>query len=150
MKTELTKTCEKALFNTFNKLGHLITFECQIGFAYGTSEKVDAILYRTSEHDITCFEIKVSEKDFNSKNKLSFMGNRNYYVMPINLYLKLKDKLEKIYNESGTGTYVVYDNWLVECKIRCKKQELRYDKEILLASMVRSRWNKTNLELVKK
>lgn len=52
---------------------------------------------------VTCYEIKISLSDFKSKNGHNFVGNRNYYVIPSYLYLKIKDLVpEKI------GVIVVY------------------------------------------
>ena len=38
----------------------------------------------------TCIEIKISKADFRSKNGHNFVGNLNYYVMPIELWRELK------------------------------------------------------------
>lgn len=39
----------------------------------------------------TCFEVKISKSDFKSKNGHNFVGNLNYYVIPKELYAKVKD-----------------------------------------------------------
>lgn len=39
----------------------------------------------------SCFEIKISKSDFESPNGHNFVGNRNYYVVPKELYLSIKD-----------------------------------------------------------
>lgn len=42
---------------------------------------------------ISCYEIKVSKSDFHSSNGHNFVGNANYYVMPKELYLQVKDEI---------------------------------------------------------
>jgi len=39
----------------------------------------------------TCFEIKISKSDFKSHNGHNFVGNRNYYVIPKELYKQIVD-----------------------------------------------------------
>lgn len=39
------------------------------------------------------FEIKVTARDFKSKNGHNFKGNLNYYVMPRSLFLEVKDSI---------------------------------------------------------
>lgn len=39
----------------------------------------------------TCFEMKITKSDFKSKNGHNFVGNRNYYVIPKNIYPKVKE-----------------------------------------------------------
>ena len=162
MKTILTKEIEKRLFKDFEKLGQSLVLECQIGFFGGEGDKVDAISYNSSKKEITCFEIKVSVSDFHSKAKLSFYGNRNYYVLTEDVYEKVKDEiphdigvyvyknkhLKKVAwcNEEDKDIQIGDSLTLVKS---CRKRDCHYDKEILLACMVRSRVNKTNLEIIK-
>lgn len=162
MKTELTKEIEKKLFIEFEHLGQPLVLECQIGFTGGERDRVDAISYNSSKKEITCFEIKVDVADFHSKAKLSFVGNRNYYVLTEEVYEKVKDEIPH-----DIGVYVYKPKhferawWYTEepkmieigsdLKLAksCRKRDCHYDKEILLACMVRSRINKTNLEIIK-
>jgi len=41
--------------------------------------------------NVYCYEIKVTKADFMSKNGHNFVGNYNYYVIPLNLYHEVKD-----------------------------------------------------------
>ena len=162
MKTELTKEIEKRLFCDFETLGQYLVLECQIGFYGGDLDRVDAISYNSSKKEITCFEIKVSVVDFYSKAKLSFVGNRNYYVLTEDVYEKVKDEipygigvyvykpkhLEKVVWCSEEDKYIQVGDSLTLVK-SCRKRDCHYDKEILLACMIRSRLNKTNLEIIK-
>lgn len=101
------------------------------------------------QREVYCYEIKQSVQDFHSKNKLSFFGNKNYFVMTYELYSKVE---KEIYNNfPDVGVYVpikqieygdkdyeydVYDQLL--CIKQARRQELKADKEVILSSMLRS------------
>ncbi|MBO0473261.1 hypothetical protein JZO86_06045 [Enterococcus ureasiticus] len=91
-KTEKTKQIELALWREKNIQGTFGCFEVTIGW-FGT-EIVDFITYKTNG-EFRCYEIKVSKADFKSNAKLSFHGDFNYYVMPIELYEELKNEARK-------------------------------------------------------
>lgn len=157
MKTETTKQLETLLENHFNNRNEFYVFECTLGW-YG-SEIVDCVMYNC-DRQVYCYEIKQSVQDFHSKNKLSFFGNKNYFVMPYELYEKVKkeipneigvyvaiEKLEKkskeevnefgikrtyLWTEPINGLKTLY------CIKAAKKQELKADKEVILSSMLRS------------
>lgn len=146
MKTQITKNLEKLLEKRFNPRNDFYVFECTYGW-YG-KEIVDCIMYNC-QREIHCFEIKQSLQDFHSKNKLSFFGNKNYFVMPYELYKKVEKEIYNNYPdvgvlvpikqiESGDKDYVydVYDQlkWVKQAN-RC---ELKADKEVILSSMLRS------------
>lgn len=55
---------------------------------------------------IICFEIKISKEDFKSPNGHNFVGNLNYYVMPVALYPNVADLIPEdigciVYYPSG-------------------------------------------------
>ena len=150
MKTETTRKLEKLLASKFNSRNDFYVFECTLGW-YG-HEIVDCISYNC-QREITCYEIKQSVSDFRSKNAVSFVGDKNYYVMPYDLYLKVKDEIPL-----GIGVYVActrtqkceqtatgreysmeINNGFDElfCIMPSKKRMLRADKEIILSSMLR-------------
>lgn len=43
--------------------------------------------------DFYCYEVKSSVEDFHSKNGHNFLGDYNYYVMPEEVYEKVKDEI---------------------------------------------------------
>ena len=43
--------------------------------------------------DFYCYEVKSSVEDFHSKNGHNFIGDFNYYVMPEDVYEKVKDEI---------------------------------------------------------
>lgn len=157
METERTKKLEELLANHFNNRNDFYVFECTIGW-YG-SEIVDCIMYNC-QRETYCYEIKQSVQDFHSKNKLTFIGNKNYFVMPYSLYEKVKneipteigvlvaiDRIEPkeetsvdIYGIKKTTYYTEPIDGLKKlyCIKPARKQELKADKEVILSSMLRS------------
>jgi len=101
-------------------------FEVTIGWS--GKERVDYITYDT-KGIWRCYEVKVSLSDFRSKAKKTFCGHYNYYVMPSELFEKVKDEIP-----SHIGVYV-NGNHSVK---RAKKQELSVDEQVLKDSMIRS------------
>lgn len=153
-KTSLTKMCESALWKENARMGVFGCFEVSIGWE--AREIVDFITYKTN-NEFRCYEVKVSKSDFHSKAKLSFVGDYNYYVMPISLYKELrleaqkkveKDGLFKGDSENifdirlknqGIGLFVVSEKGLLVNKISAKKKNVSHGmKSTLLESMVRS------------
>ena len=157
MKTERTKRLEELLRTKFNSRNDFYVFEFTIGW-YG-SEIVDCIKYNC-QREITCYEIKQSKQDFHSKNKLTFIGHKNYFVMPYSLYEEVKNEIPL-----GIGVYVAIDkleerqreeindfgikntySWVepvdglkeLYCIKPAKSQDLKADKEVILSSMLRS------------
>lgn len=157
MKTETTKKLEELLANRFNRRNDFYVFECTIGWC--GKEIVDCIMYNC-QREIYCYEIKQSKQDFHSKNKLTFIGNKNYFVMPYKLYQEVKNEIpseigvfvaidrleikeeEEIYNFGikKTKSWAEPVDGLKElyCIKSARKQELKADKEVILSSMLRS------------
>lgn len=157
MKTETTKQLERLLENKFNKRSEFYVFECTIG--WNGNEIVDCIMYNCNR-ETYCYEIKQSVQDFHGKNKLTFIGNKNYFVMPYHLYVKVKNEIPKeigVYvaiekmEEKEEETADIFGNkwtkrWAepldglkeLYCIKPARKQELKADKEVILSSMLRS------------
>ena len=146
MKTQVTRKLEKLLSKKFDNRSEFYVFECTYGW-YG-KEIVDCIMYNC-QREVYCYEIKQSLQDFHSKNKLSFFGNKNYFVMPYELYEKVKNEIYNNFPNIGVYvpiktpnygdkdyTYDIYDQLV--CIKRAIKQELKADKEVILSSMLRS------------
>lgn len=124
-KTEETTNLEEMIMDHTLKLGVFGCLEVTIGF--GGNERVDYMTMDT-KGIFRCYEIKVSKSDFNSNAKHSFVGNFNYYVMPIELYEEVKNEIPK---EIGVYTY-----GRVVKKPKCVN--LKVDKSILKDSLIRS------------
>ena len=157
MKTETTRKLEQLLANRFNKRNEFYVFECTIG--WGGKEIVDCIMYNC-QRETYCYEIKQSKQDFHSKNRLTFIGNKNYFVMPYKLYKEIKnevppeigilvaiDRVEPkeeqqidLFGNKRTKYFTEPIDGLKElyCIKPAKRQELKADKEVILSSMLRS------------
>ena len=75
----------------------------EVTFDYGTLNqvRVDYMRFKPVNNtvsgiekgDFYCYEIKSSVEDFHSKNGHNFIGDFNYYVMPLEVYEKIKDEI---------------------------------------------------------
>ena len=54
------------------------------------SRQIERVVF---EPLFTCFEIKISKEDFKSTHGHNFVGNLNYYVMPVTLYKQIKGEI---------------------------------------------------------
>ncbi|MEI3530660.1 MAG: hypothetical protein V8Q75_06365 [Bacilli bacterium] len=146
MKTARTLKLEELLEKKFNDRNEFYVFECTLGW-YG-SEIVDCVMYNC-QREVYCYEIKQSKQDFHSNCKLSFFGNKNYFVMPYELYKEVSNEIYVNYPNVGVlvpiktpspgeqeYVYDVYDQLL--CIKNARKQDLMADKEVILSSMLRS------------
>lgn len=124
-KTELTTQLERQIYAATNKQGVFGCFEVTIGW-FG-NERVDYMTYDT-KGVWRCYEIKVSVADFRSKAKKTFCGHFNYYVMPGDLYEKVKDEIPHEIGVYVNGASVK----------RAKKLVPSVDIQILKDSMIRS------------
>ena len=128
-KNELTHKLENQLWKHTKKRGTFGCFEVTIGWR--GKERVDYLTYDTKDI-FRCYEVKVSKSDFYSTNRISFLGNYNYYVMPIELYEQVEEDIE-----GYVGVYISKEGKLISVK-RAKRQQLKVEKEILKDSMIRS------------
>ncbi|MFS7206693.1 hypothetical protein AB6831_04200 [Carnobacterium divergens] len=150
-KTDKTKYIERVLWKNNIIQGLFGCFEVTIGW-YG-DEIVDFMTYKTNG-EFRCYEIKVSKSDFNSGAKLSFHGDFNYYVMPVELYEKLKEDAEKEQEFSsfktkdlfktrlknqGIGLIAVGEHGIATTEINAKRKPVTMgNRSTLLESMTRS------------
>lgn len=77
-----------------------IYWAAEVTFDYATSNavRVDYMKFKPVNNtvsgiekgDFYCFEVKSSVEDFHSKNGHNFLGDFNYYVMPEEVYEKVK------------------------------------------------------------
>ena len=93
------------------------------------TEICDFMSYEQDKDIFRCYEIKVTKQDFYSKCKKTFVGNYNYYAMPKELYIEVKDDIPD---------YVGVVDQLGFCLKKAKKIELKIEKEKLLISMLKS------------
>lgn len=75
----------------------------EVTFDYGTLHqiRVDYMLFKPKNNSVSgiekgdfyCYEIKSSVADYESKHGHNFIGDYNYYVMPLDVFEKVKDKI---------------------------------------------------------
>ena len=83
--------------------------------------------------DFYCYEIKSSVEDFHSKNGHNFVGDYNYYVMPIETYEKVKDEIPyKI------GVMTLDDNDVMKVIKKAKRYDRKRPVSEILLMMFRS------------
>lgn len=80
-----------------------IYWSAEVTFDYATSNavRVDYMKFKPVNNtvsgiekgDFYCYEVKSSVEDFHSKNGHNFIGDFNYYVMPEEVYEKVKDEI---------------------------------------------------------
>lgn len=138
MKTNQTLNYEMYLKKYTNKRGTFCCEEVTIGW-YG-KERVDYLTYDTN-NIFKCYEVKVTKSDFYSKCHNTFVGNYNYYVMPLDLYEQIKKDVPK---EIG----VLVENLDIKGNVdkhtplksikKATKQKLKISKDILKNSLIRS------------
>lgn len=151
VKSETTKKLEKLLADSFDPRNNFYAFECTLGW-YG-KEIVDCMMYHCNR-DVYCYEIKSSLADFHSKSAKTFVGNKNYYVMPLSVYEVVKDeipdyvgvyvsigevKFEETRTRRGVESKAVFVDGFeqLNCIKHCKRVDLRADKEVILSSLLR-------------
>lgn len=68
----------------------------------------------------TCYEVKITVSNFKSKNGHNFHGNRNYYVVPVEIYDKVKCLVPQ-----GIGIIVFYPkSGYMVVKRECEHREI--------------------------
>ena len=157
MKTLETEELEKALVRTYFKFGSHIAFE--VNLANATSLMMRHNKTEANDFDevypgiadamvvdnylnFTCFELKVTKSDFHSDAKLSFIGNKNYYVMPLKLFESVKDEVPK-----NIGV-LVPSREVLRCAKPARWAEMKFDKSYVLLSMMTSAHNHTTLSTI--
>jgi len=75
--------------------------EVTFDYATGHAVRVDYMRFKPINNSVSgiekgdfyCYEIKSSVEDFHSKNGHNFIGDYNYYVMPEDVYEKVKEEI---------------------------------------------------------
>lgn len=123
--------------------------EVTFDYATGNTVRVDFMRFKPINNSVSgiekgdfyCYEIKSSVEDFNSKNGHNHIGDFNYYVMPEEVYLAVKDKLPYF-----VGVMVPDSGWggLETVRKAKKKDRTRPVSEMLLMM-----WRSSRREVVK-
>lgn len=103
-RPEITKELTLALEHHINpeKDTRIYTAK-EVTFDYATNHaiRVDFMHFRPVNNtvsgiekgDFYCYEVKSSVEDFHSRNGHNFIGDYNYYVMPEDVYEKVKEEI---------------------------------------------------------
>lgn len=75
--------------------------EVTFDYATGNAVRVDYMKFKPANNtvsgiekgDFYCYEVKSSVEDFHSKNGHNFLGDYNYYIMPEEVYEKVKNEI---------------------------------------------------------
>ena len=128
-KTKQTLEIEQALIKrTSGLLGCYGSLEVTIGRSGVKGyERCDYVEFDTSS-EIRCYEIKVTMGDLKSKNKLSYLGDKNYLVVPE----KLADEiLKSSYNLGGVGL-IAFDGKSFKSLTRASKRNVSIGERVEL------------------
>lgn len=117
-----TKEIENIAYNHLWKKGWYGVFEVAVPRAIINKyhrERVDLLTYETNGI-YRAYEIKNSKSDFYSNCAWSWIGNYNYFIMPYDLYIEVKQDIP-----DDIGVWVVRDYTKnMECVKRPKYREL--------------------------
>ncbi len=102
-RTEITKLLSLSLqkhINPHNDTRVYWAAEVTFDYATGNAVRVDFVKFKPINNtvsgiekgDLYCYEVKSSVEDFHSKNGHNFIGDYNYYIMPEEVYEKVKKK----------------------------------------------------------
>lgn len=103
-RKEITKILSDLTENYINpRRDPRIYWAREVTFDYGTLNqiRVDYMVFEPKNNSVSgiekgdfyCYEIKSSVADFESKHGHNFIGDYNYYVMPLDVFEKVKDKI---------------------------------------------------------
>lgn len=103
-RPEITKLLSRTLEHYLNPnndtriyLSKEVTFDYasdhRIRVDYMRFQPVNNSVSGIEKGDFYCYEIKSSVEDFHSKNGHNFIGDYNYYVMPENVYNKIRKEI---------------------------------------------------------
>ena len=131
-----TKEIEHIAYNYLWKKGRYLVFEMAIPREIQNRyhrERLDLISY-DSDGTFRGYEIKRDIGDFHSGCAWSWICHYNYFIMPNDLYIKVKDEIP-----DGIGVWICYANKKsMDCVKKPKKRELICSKESLLLAMLQA------------
>ena len=116
--------------------------EVKFDYANSNAVRVDYMMFKPVNNtvsgiekgDFYCYEVKSSVEDFRSKNGHNFLGDFNYYVMPQEVYEKVRNEIPY-----RVGVYIpekknLHGEWydLKSVKKAVRQDRLRPVSEMLL------------------
>ena len=128
--------------------------EVTFDYATGNSIRVDYMKFNPVNNtvsgiekgDFDCYEVKSSVEDFHSKNGHNFIGDYNYYVMPEDVFEKIKEEIPY-----HVGAFVPdgknhRGKWY---NLRSVKKAKRKDRERPIAEMLLMMFRSSNRDTIK-
>lgn len=137
-----TRDMEHAIYSELWKQGRYMCFEVTMpkspnDHGFNNNERVDLLSYELYGKIWRFFELKLTVSDFHSKNKITFLGHYNYYVIPKSIYEKISNEIP-----DWVGVYTIHENtrgrMYASCEKKAKKQQLKVDHNDLLFSLMQS------------
>ena len=118
-----------------SRIGH-----CKLEGQYFPNKACAGCFFHRHRYDIgmltTCYEIKISVSDFKSPNGHNFHGNKNYYVVPHDIYDKIKDLVPE-----DIGIIAFYESTgSMRIKKECKFREISYELKTQLLYNALKKW----------
>ena len=89
--------------------------------------------------DFYCYEVKSSVEDFRSKNGHNFIGDYNYYVMPHDVFIKIKAEIPY-----KVGVYCPCGN-----ELKSVKKAVRADRERPVSEMLLMMFRSAKRDMVR-
>lgn len=124
---------------------HEVTLPYSPQFEIYNQGIVDTVLFhkaRNQQGVFRFYEIKISVSDFHSKNGHNFSGNFNYYVMPMEIYEKVKNEIPKFVGCLVARKYISHrtqkEETTFDCAKKPKQQELKCDYTEMMAQMIKA------------
>lgn len=131
----------------------------EVTFDYATSHavRVDYMKFNPVNNtvsgiekgDFYCYEVKSSVEDFHSKNGHNFLGDYNYYVMPEEVYEKVKNEIP-YYAGVFVPTIPVLGNMGKYYELKSVKKAKRKNRERPVSEMLLMMFRSANREVVQK
>lgn len=126
----------------------------EVTFDYGTQQakRVDYMQFKPVNNTISglekgdfyCYEIKSSKEDFHSPNGHNFIGDYNYYVMPLEVYEEIKKELPY-----RVGVYVPYDSGADKTILKIVKKAKRQSRNKSTLEMLFMMFRSANRDRMK-
>jgi hypothetical protein len=143
-KSELTLDIERCLINKAVKNSQRYASEVSVGGGICDFVTIKSDYQNNNIPHVTCYEIKVSLQDFKSENGHNLVGDKNYYVVPKELYNELIEK-GIIHNHNGYSYHygvITYTKSTMKTvlKQRFETCELSLDDRFKLLDEMLMRW----------
>ena len=140
-KSDKTYELEEIITLATWKIGTIGCAEVGLG-DYGIVDFISMELGKNKT--VRCYELKISKSDFLSDAKKTFIGEYNYYVIPIELWTDVKN-----YIEPGIGCITVETNGVAQIKRKAKPRKCPLSKSYIAIRILQA-LNRENLKHVER